>query len=139
MRAWSEVGIRTPSEVSEYSTFRPGERSFGLSLEADRYTVLNSLAYSILPPVPPCALDGTGQYPGILAEGYLLAWLDAIAGMPRGELVERFGDSWPDMPNVLATVDRVRSLPADRQRAWFDRNTEAMRDCRTEPSLDPDK
>lgn len=129
--AWRQVGIPVPTQFRDRSSLSPGERTFGFSLEADRHVILNSLAYSLLPPFPKCAIEGTEPWLGGDAENYVLAWLDATAGMSGSELANRFE------PNVIRTVAKVRALPSDQERAWFERNVAALRRCDLPPQLQP--
>lgn len=136
--AWRSVGISVPSQFSEYSNLSTSERSFGFSRDADGFVILNSLAYSMLGSYPSCAVEGTAPWAGGVAEEYVLAWLDATAGMSPLQLVARFGsEPPPGQPSVLDTVEQVRSLPVARQRAWFDQNLAALGTCDVQPQLEP--
>lgn len=135
---WLEAGVKVPEEFSEYNTFSQHERNFGFSLEASQYDILNSLAYSMLPSAPQCAIDGTRPYFGAITEDYVLAWLDATAGMPALELRRRFDFKLPPgTPNILTTVADVRSLPPERQLTWLETNINVMRGCDVEPTDKP--
>lgn len=131
-QAWRRFGIAVPAEFSEQrSALPPGTSSFGISLETPRSGIVASLAYSLLPPLPQCALTGTAPFPGGRARGYVVAWFADVAGLPRAELVRRFG------PSILGTIDAVRSLPEDRQWAWLERNLAASGACGVPPRLEP--
>lgn len=129
--AWQQAGVIVPTEFSEAPLGIPGARDFGFSLESDRYSILNSLAYRTLPPWPECALRGSSSYQGASAESYLLAWLDATAGMPAMELAARF------RPAELETVEWVRTLPLEQQQIWLERNLLALEQCNVPPQLEP--
>jgi hypothetical protein len=129
--AWEQASIAVPDTFREGQQESPTDRSFGFSMQADRYTILNALAYSLLPPWPECARSGTSAYLGAPAEGYVLAWLDATAGMPPEQLAGRFS---PDQLQVVATV---RALPLERQQAWLERNLVALEQCNIPPQLEP--
>ncbi len=129
--AWQQAGIAVPDEFSEGQPGSPTVRGFGFSMRSDHYTILNALAYSLLPPWPECAFSGISPYLGAPAEGYVLAWLNTIAGMPPEQLAGRFS---PDQLQVVATV---RALPLERQQAWLERNLVALEQCNIPPQLEP--
>jgi hypothetical protein len=128
---WRGAGVEIPAQWSEWSSFGLEQRSFGFSLESRRSDIILSLAYSLLPPYPTCALDGRTPFRGGEAEPYGEAWLAEIAGVSRAEIDTRFGS------DVLHAVDAVRSLPLDQQRIWLKRNMTALGTCDAAPRLEP--
>lgn len=126
---WREADIGVPTEFSERSTLSLGDRSFGFSVQSRPSDILNALAYSLLPPVPQCALAGRTE-PYIAAD-LVHAWLVEVAGMPDDEITKRFG------PDVSRAVAAVRSLPLRQQRVWLKHNHTALQTCDVAPQLEP--
>ena len=125
---WREVGIAVPDTFSEASSGSLLEHRFGFSLESRQPDIISSLAYSMLPPFPECAVNG--EYLGGEALEYVYAWYADVAGLSRAGFENRFG------PEVLSTIEVVRALPVEQQRAWLDRNLAAIRVCDVEPYLE---
>jgi hypothetical protein len=126
---WRHYGIEVPSEFTEQSNLSLAARDFGFSVQTTYYQLLHSLAYSILPAYPECALNGT-LYLGGQAEDYVLAWLDATADMPQAELESRFE------ADILQTIAVIQSLPVEQQRIWVEQNMNALGSCDVEPRVE---
>ncbi|GGZ35699.1 hypothetical protein GCM10010387_32260 [Streptomyces inusitatus] len=96
----------------------------------DRETVLIVTATSLLPSGPPaCALEPGETYPGSEAASALDAWLAQVVG------VEPAASSGSDEAAQLA--QKVRAMPAEAQKAWFQRNLRSVLDCSQKPELSP--
>lgn len=139
-QAWRNAGLNPPAEFSErkrsvLSTESNDARSFGVWSGADRMAILAALSYSMLPEIPGCAYGQQQPYPDGMAWEYVDAYLSATAGLPRQQLLQRFGG--PRGPSILATIDEVRSLPPAEQKDWFERNSAAIGQCDVEPPIDP--
>ena len=133
VKSWRAVGISVPGEFSEQrnpALLPPGASSFGFSSESQRSDILNSLVYSLLPPLPACAREG-GSFLGGPAQSYVVAWLADTAGISRDELESRFG------ADIRQTIESVRALPIDQQQAWVARNIAALQKCDVAPQLEP--
>ncbi|MFF8959746.1 hypothetical protein [Streptomyces sp. NPDC014894] len=109
----------TPVERVEFSRRVP-----------DRETVLIVTATSLLPSGPPaCALEPGATYPGSEATSALDAWLAQVAG------VEPAASSGSD--EAVRLAQKVRAMPTEAQKAWFQHNLRSVRDCSQKPELSP--
>ncbi|WP_299541732.1 hypothetical protein [uncultured Streptomyces sp.] len=114
------VGV-TPARRVEFGTPRP-----------DKADVASNIATSPLPnEVPACALRQGAAYPGGEATIALYAWLALTGGVPKSDLAQR----WPIEAITLA--EHIRTLPAQAQHAWYERNMRSVHDCAVLPDLDP--
>ena len=125
------VGIRPPSVVTTGESAADADRLF-VVLPADPRPkeVIASLVSSLVPdPVLDCAADG--EWPGANTRPALVAWLALSAGIPGQEL--RGG-----VPVELVDLgERVRQLSVEQQLTWYRANLAPLRDCVTQPRLDP--
>ena len=128
--AWRAVGVSVPAEFRERDAASPAERAFGFSLNSQAGDVLTAFSYSLLPPYPACAIDGSAPFLGSDAEAYVIAWLDATAGMANEEIAIRFS------PDVARAVDSVRARSTEQQRMWFAQNVAALSACDVAPLLE---
>lgn len=124
---WRQFGVAVPTAFREETSFSPIERAFGFSMDSQPNDILSSLAYSTLPPLPACALEGRSE--PYIASMLINAWLADIAGLPRNEFERRFG------PDVLPIIEAIRSLSVERQRAWYERTTDALLTCQAPPPI----
>lgn len=143
--AWSYFGVDAPREFTEALVLSasPGQRSIGLWTGADSTDIVQAFSLSMLPEWPECEADLTGAvdqpaFLGADAYDYVLAWFEATAGVPRETLERDYGNDGGDgEPSVLATVDRVRSLPPRDQQNWLQANLAALSTCDVVPRLVP--
>ncbi|MFF3735632.1 hypothetical protein ACFYXM_36635 [Streptomyces sp. NPDC002476] len=114
------VGV-TPARQVEFGDPRP-----------DKAKVASNIATSPLPnEPPPCALRQGAAYPGEEAMTAIYAWLSLTGGVPKNDLAQR----WPH--EAIALAEKIRALPAQAQRAWYERNMRSVHDCAVLPDLAP--
>ena len=127
--AWQQTGVIVPDEFTEGTGDDRGIGSFSFSMETDRYTLLNSLSRSLLPPVAIC--EGQGSVSPREVQNYLVAWLNSVAGMP-GEAITARANA-----QILDTIATVQLLSLEEQQIWFERNLIALEQCDVPPQLEP--
>lgn len=145
VEAWSHFGVDAPHEFTEALILSPsqGQRNIGLWTGTDSTDIVQALSLSMLPEWPECEADLTGAadqpaFLGADAYDYVLAWFEATAGVSRETLERDYGNDGIDGgPSVLATLDRVRSLPPRDQQAWLQGNLTALSTCDVVPRLVP--
>jgi hypothetical protein len=125
-----EVGIRPPSVVTTRESTQPDRLFVVFPVRARPKEVIASLVSSLVPdPVLDCAADG--EWPGANTRPALVVWLALSAGIPGQEL--RGG-----VPIELVDLgERVRQLSVEQQLTWYRANLAPLRDCVTQPRLDP--
>jgi hypothetical protein len=131
---WRAEGISVPTIFTEAVSpqLRRGEASFGFSLRASHSDIQHALAYGLLPPWPACA--DVGSFPGIDAQVYVHAWLDATAGMATDELSQRFSaSSRPGEPTALEAVQALRDASPEVRTKWLTANLAVLERCDLEP------
>ncbi|MCZ1021174.1 hypothetical protein [Streptomyces noursei] len=100
------------------------------TITPQRVTNLEEIATSPLPEQPPqCAQDH--PYPGADATSAIRPWLAMAAGLKPSDLL----DHWAK--DDVTRAEEVRKLPLPQQRAWYERNMQAVRDCSVQPELTP--
>ncbi|MCD0450230.1 hypothetical protein LO762_13655 [Actinocorallia sp. API 0066] len=119
------AGLPAPERLTEGPPRSPQDWTFRVTGDATADDTVMALVAGMIPPMPTCATHG--PWPGDAAIDPTGAWLALTAGLPADLVAQRIS------PEGVATAQRVRALDHTRQRAWFDRNLAAMRDCRTEP------
>lgn len=139
--AWAKYGVAVPREFTEalVAPESSDQRFFGTWSGASDTELTEALALSMMPAWPACAdeipVDMTQPvFPGEEAYDYVLGWFEATAGVPLADADEEDG---LDQPEVTQTVNRVRELPPEQQRAWLERNLAALSSCVVLPQLEP--
>ncbi|MER6316479.1 hypothetical protein ABT237_22295 [Streptomyces sp. NPDC001581] len=125
----ADVGIETSKVFTMAATPERGEAKLGVDTKPRGVDVVAGVALSVVPPVPACAEKGA--YPAGKAQPPTAAWLLLTAGLPAEGLQGRFD------PTTVDLVNRIRTLPLDEQRSWYQYNSQAMRDCSTKPQITP--
>jgi hypothetical protein len=134
--AWTDAGLGVPDRFIEapVEVLGPGEARLSISTLSTRADITHSIAYAMLPPIPPCAEQGM-PYPGGLALDYLLAWFDLSAGLEPAEIRIRIGGFGPDFPDPVALAEEVARASPDARAAWLTANQRSASDCAIEPVL----
>ncbi|MEU9418372.1 hypothetical protein [Streptomyces sp. NPDC048272] len=125
----TEAGVEVPSVFTMAATPHQGEAKLGVDTKPRGADVLAGVALSMMPAVPPCA--NNGPYPAATAQPSTAAWLLLTAGVPAEALRDRFD------PATVDLVSRIRTLPPEDQRSWYQFNHKAMQNCSTPPQLTP--
>lgn len=134
---WKGIGlVSTHFSEARADLHEVGWSSFGFSSQSDRADILHSLAYGLLPPWPPCA--EVGGYPGFDARAPVHAWYDAIAGMSKADLAQRFPPSGgPGLPAPLEIVSALEAATPEARATWLADNLAAMASCDRSPEFLP--
>ncbi|MER8231035.1 hypothetical protein [Streptomyces sp. NPDC094049] len=114
----SKMGV-SPARRLTVSTVRPQENQ-----------ILAAVALSAIPSEPPRCAE-SGPWPGSAAQGPLMAWLVQTAGSDASFVQGSFTSE------DISTVTKVRALPEQEQARWFERNVPTLKDCSSQPRLDP--
>ncbi|MEV4190336.1 DUF7224 domain-containing protein [Streptomyces toxytricini] len=125
----TEAGIQMPTVFTMAATPQQGEAKLGIDTKPRGADVLAGVALSVMPPVPSCATKG--PYPAATAQPPTAAWLLLTAGVPAESLRGRFD------PAAVELASRIRTLPPENQRSWYQLNHQAMQDCSSQPQLTP--
>ncbi|MFJ2598662.1 DUF7224 domain-containing protein [Streptomyces erythrochromogenes] len=123
----TESGVQVPTVFTMAATPKQGEAKLGVDTKPRGADVLTGVALSVMPPVPSCAQNG--PYPAATAQPPTAAWLLLTAGVPAEALRDRFD------PAAVELATRIRTLPPEEQRSWYQFNHEAMQGCSIQPQL----
>lgn len=142
---WSSVGIETPRIVTEDPLANdPHSRTITLGTGVTPLQAVDQLAETLMPTAPPCA--ATRPWPAGAVYDYLWGWLARTGGVPRADIGYRglatISGDHPDAPDdsllpIGPLVDRVLSLPPERQAEWAAASLAAMRQCSVLAPLEP--
>ncbi|MEV7174670.1 hypothetical protein AB0O18_33865 [Streptomyces sp. NPDC093224] len=125
----TEAGVQIPTVFTMAATPKQGEAKLGIDTKPRGVDVLAGVALGVMPAVPSCA--NNGPYPAATAQPSTAAWLLLTAGVPAEALRDRFD------PAAVDLASRIRTLPPEEQRSWYQFNHQAMQDCSTQPRLTP--
>ena len=113
-----QAGLTVPTELTMDSQPRPGALSIGSWPKPTPSQVRSGVGTALVPSGPPACVPTA-------------VWLALPAGAGPQDIAGRYGE-----PNT-AIATRILQLPHDQQRAWFEHNSKALRDCTTHPAQTP--
>lgn len=137
---WQVHGTTVPELFTEAAPATSERSTAHISTTGvvDRDSLIGQLAAGLMPPIPECPFGATGP----ILFPYLHAYYASVAGASDAWIERQYGTDPPDerLGTVLAVMDRLSQLPAERQRVWTGRAITASQYCDEDPIpalLDP--
>ncbi|MEU0956525.1 hypothetical protein ABZ353_29965 [Streptomyces niveus] len=130
VKSLRSAGVPVPPELTMSARPAHGATRLGNFTEANADQVRSAVISGLMPATPRCALHG--PYPAQVAAAPVAAWMFLSAGATQAQTAAHTDN------NTTALAQKVRTLSPARQKAWYDRNTAAMRTCTGKPQLSPE-
>jgi hypothetical protein len=122
----TDAGVPAPARLTEAAPAPDrGVWTFTIRHDMTPQDVMYSLAVGLAPPSPACAEDG--PWPGAAASVMIVVWFARTAGVPSDHPSLRME------PELVVSVDKLRTRPLDVQRRWLAANYAAAARCDRQP------
>lgn len=123
-----QAGLTVPSTLTMAEHAGKGALFIGAWDDPTAEQVRAGVGTALMPSGPPACAQSGSSFPGADAYGPSAAWLAMTAGAKAHEVAGRYGEK------ESAVAESVMKASHDKQLAWFQHNSKALRNCTTHPA-----